>query len=65
MANGCYAVGADGRWVRRVGGGLAATAGKPGKGEPFFLKPTDLGSYLLYGKKRDFLERRRRGRDGG
>ena len=55
MANGCYAIGTGDRWVKRVGDQLAVTAGAPGKGEPFFLKPTDLGSYLLYGKQRDFV----------
>ncbi len=55
MANGCFAIGTGDRWVKRVGDHLAVTAGKPRKAEPFFLKPTDLGSYLLYGTQRDFV----------
>ena len=55
MANGCYALATGGRWVRRTAGGLAATAARRDGAEPFYFKPTKLGTYLLYGKARDFV----------
>ena len=55
MANGCYALSNGDRWVRRTPDGLAATAPRRAGAEPFYFKPTKLGTYLLYGKARDFL----------
>ena len=54
MANGCYALTTGGAWVQRTDDGLAATS-RRSEAEPFYFKPTDLGTYLLYGKTRDFL----------
>ena len=45
--------------MQRADAGSPSAPGRPG--EPFFLKPTDLGTYLLYGTERDFLG----GADGG
>ncbi|HSO65132.1 MAG TPA: hypothetical protein VLQ78_08530, partial [Ornithinibacter sp.] len=56
MAGGCYALRAPGgRYVRRVGGGVGLAALPRAKAAPFYFKATALGSYLLYGTKRDFL----------
>ena len=55
MANGCYAMVIGRRWVQRENGGLALTARTRGGAQPFYFKPTELGTYLLYGKRRDFL----------
>lgn len=55
MASGCYTLQAPtGRYVKRSGAGLTATAGQK-KAERFFFRAVDLGVYLLYGKKRDYL----------
>jgi hypothetical protein len=56
MAGGCYAVrSAAGRYVVRGDGGFSATATGLLGGEPFHFQATDLGRYLLYGKRQDFL----------
>jgi microsomal dipeptidase-like Zn-dependent dipeptidase len=57
LANGCYALrsSAVGRTVAKDGGGYTASAGSVGAGEPFYLKPTALGHYMLYGRARDYL----------
>jgi microsomal dipeptidase-like Zn-dependent dipeptidase len=55
MAGGCYAVGTDGRWVRRSGDGFAASAARLDRAEPLHFQATDLGKYLLYGTKEDFV----------
>jgi microsomal dipeptidase-like Zn-dependent dipeptidase len=61
LVHGCFALrGANGKFVRRSGAGLAATAASPGAAEPFRMQATRLGEYLLYGTQRDFLAR-----DGG
>ena len=54
MANGCYVLGSGGRYVDQTADGLALTTSKPGLAEHFFFKPTDLGTYLLYGEDSDF-----------
>ncbi|MFC6287291.1 hypothetical protein ACFP3Q_08425 [Nocardioides sp. GCM10027113] len=54
MANGCYAVAVDGAWVARGDDGLRSTA-RQSAAEPFFLKPTTLGTYLLHGTATDLL----------
>jgi hypothetical protein len=55
MANGCYALTTGGDWVRRTPDGPAVSATRRVDAEPFFLKPTTLGSYLVYGTESDFL----------
>jgi microsomal dipeptidase-like Zn-dependent dipeptidase len=57
MAGGCYVVYAHGpgAYLARAGDGFAATAADPTSAEPFHLKATDLGRYLLYGTAEDHL----------
>jgi hypothetical protein len=58
LVGGCYALrsAATGKFVAKTAdGGYRATAGGAGAGEPFRMQATDLGRYLLYGAKRDFL----------
>ena len=59
LANGCFALrsSAAGRVVAKSGGGYTASSPQVGGGEPFYLKPTALGSYMLYGRARDYLAR--------
>ena len=48
----------DGQRLLRVAsrrGSRGAARLRASDGEPFFFKPTDLGTYLLYGTERDFL----------
>src|SRR4051794_6979288 len=55
MAGGCYTLrDQTGRYVTRGGPGFAAT-GASGKAEPFHFQALDLGKYLLFGAKKDFL----------
>lgn len=59
MAGGCYALQApSGRWVQRAGNRLAPTATSPSGAEPFHFQATDLGTYLLFGRQRDFVTSR-------
>ncbi|MCW2670746.1 MAG: hypothetical protein JWO27_2643 [Frankiales bacterium] len=53
-ANGCFALRsvASGKLVTRVGSDFAATGSK---GEPFRFQAFDLGKYLLFGSRADFL----------
>ena len=57
LANGCYALRSQstGRFVVKVAGGYRATASGAADAEPFRMQATRLGSYLLYGRARDFL----------
>ena len=57
MAGGCYTLrsAATGRYVTRGGGALVAGAKRPAAAEPFRFQATALGSYLLYGARRDFV----------
>jgi microsomal dipeptidase-like Zn-dependent dipeptidase len=55
MAGGCYALGAGGRWVERAGDGFRAGSLEVGAAEPFHFQATDLGSYLLFGTREDFV----------
>ncbi|MCD4533346.1 hypothetical protein LRP67_04530 [Nocardioides sp. cx-169] len=58
MAGGCYAMhSVTGRYVTRTSSGLALRNVRRAKAAPFYFKATDLGSYLVYGAKRDFLAR--------
>jgi microsomal dipeptidase-like Zn-dependent dipeptidase len=53
LANGCYALAAGAGQVGKDGAGGYATGATPV--EPFRMKATALGHYLLYGKAGDFL----------
>jgi hypothetical protein len=56
MAGGCYVVrAADGRFITRSDAGFAATARSAAKAERFRFQAIDLGKYLLYAEKKDFL----------
>ena len=57
MAGGCYGIRSvsTGRYLVRRGPGFVATAADVVGAEPFHFQATDLGMYLLYGKKKDFL----------
>src|SRR4051794_282507 len=55
MSGGCSTLGAQaGRSATRGGRGFPAT-GAAGKAEPFHFQALDLGKYLLFGAKKDFL----------
>jgi hypothetical protein len=55
MAGGCYTLrDQDGRYLTRSGDGFAST-GTAAKAEPFHFQALDLGKYLLFGAKKDFL----------
>ena len=57
LAGGCFAVKAvaSGRYVARSTSSFAATAGGAAAAEPFRFQASDLGRYLLFGSKQDFL----------
>lgn len=56
MAGGCYAIRTlDGRYVVRDAGGFSATGKALGEAEAFNFQATDLGRYLLFGERQDFL----------
>ena len=58
LANGCYALRSQstGLFVaKHADGGYRASAASPGEAEPFRMKATRLGSYMLYGRQGDFL----------
>lgn len=57
MAGGCYALQATntGKWVVQSGGTYRASAATAAAAEPFHFQATDLGSYLLYSKAKQFL----------
>jgi microsomal dipeptidase-like Zn-dependent dipeptidase len=58
LAGGCYSLRSNGtgKYVaHQADGRFAATARVPGAAEPFRMKATALGRYLLYGKGRVFL----------
>ncbi len=55
MAGGCYAIGTGGEWVKRSGDGFAAVAAGVDGAEPFHFQATDLGKYLLYATRKDFV----------
>ena len=59
LANGCDVMRsrASGKLVTKAAGGYAATATTPAAAEHFRMRATALGSYLLYGSKRDVLAR--------
>ena len=57
MAGGCYALQAvrNSRWVRRDGTGFRASGNDRTRALPLHFQATDLGKYLLYGDRRDFV----------
>ena len=55
FANGCWAVAGDAGFLARDGEGFAFTAATLEGATPFFLKPSRLGSYLLYDEARGYL----------
>ncbi|GAC1421289.1 MAG: hypothetical protein NVSMB57_14890 [Actinomycetota bacterium] len=55
MAGGCYAIRGSNGYFQQSGNGFAATAVSKTSGEPFYFKATALGSYLLYGKHKEFV----------
>ena len=48
FANGCYAVGDEGGFLLRDGEAYAFTAAAAASATPIFMRPSDLGSYLLH-----------------
>jgi hypothetical protein len=57
LANGCYSLRsqASGGLVVEDPAGYGATSGAPGTPETFRMQATRLGSYLFYGRDRDFM----------
>ncbi len=55
MAGGCYALGAEGMWVKRSRSGFSVSAVRLAGAEPLHFQATDLGKYLLYGTEKDFV----------
>jgi hypothetical protein len=57
LANGCYALRSrsTGGLVAKSLGGYSASAGSAGAAEGFRMQATALGSYLFYGRDRDFM----------
>jgi hypothetical protein len=57
MASGCYGLRSvrTGTWVKRDGDGFRTGAGSYSTGTPLHFQATDLGRYLLYGNRQDFV----------
>ena len=56
LANGCYALRSPSTgFVAKAAGGYRASAGSVGEAEGFRMQATALGSYLFYGRERDFM----------
>src|SRR4051794_25751991 len=56
LVHGCYALQApSGKFVAKAGDGFAATAADVASGEGFRMQATRLGSYMLYGRGKDYL----------
>lgn len=56
LASGCFtAHTADGDYLSRTENTVTATGASPTDAEPWHLRATDLGRYLLFGSERDFL----------
>ena len=57
MASGCYGLQAvhNDRWVARAADGFAAGKGRRSQALPLHFQATDLGKYLLYGTRKDFV----------
>jgi microsomal dipeptidase-like Zn-dependent dipeptidase len=60
LAGGCYALEAlsDGGFVAKAGDGYSSSATGAGAAEPFSMRATDLGEYLLYDRDGEFLAAR-------
>ena len=57
LANGCYALRSQsaGGFVAKAPGGYRTSAASVGEAEAFRMQATALGSYLFYGRDRDFM----------
>ena len=57
MASGCYGLQSvrTGTWVKRDGDAFRTGAGSWSTGTPLHFQATDLGRYLLYGNRKDFV----------
>ncbi|MBI2733175.1 MAG: membrane dipeptidase [Aquabacterium sp.] len=57
FANGCYAAKVGGGFLRPgpLGQAYLANGGSANDGTPFFMKPTGLGSYMLYDSSAQYL----------
>lgn len=57
MANGCFAIQSvsSGKYLVADGDGYVASASLPEAGEAFFMKPSALGSYLIYNRARELM----------
>ena len=55
LANGCYALRSPSGFAAKDPVGYSAAAASVGAAEAFRLQATALGSYLLYGRDRDFM----------
>ena len=55
LANGCYSLRSPAGFVAKDTGGYSASAGSAGAAEGFRMQATRLGSYLFYGRARDFM----------
>jgi hypothetical protein len=53
LANGCYSLRSPAGFVAKDGAGYSAAA--QSGAETFRMQATDLGSYLFYGRDRDFM----------
>ena len=63
MASGCYALQAvrNDRWVARAGDGFTASRAYRSRALPLHFQASDLGKYLLYGTRKDFVARQQAG----
>jgi hypothetical protein len=55
LANGCYSLRSAAGYVAKDPAGYSAAAGSIGAAEGFRMQATRLGSYLFYGRDRDFM----------
>ncbi|MBA2506616.1 MAG: hypothetical protein H0V29_11840 [Thermoleophilaceae bacterium] len=57
LANDCWAMKSksNGKFLAKAGTGYRTSGGTPAEGEPLYLKPTELGKYLLYTRGREFV----------
>src|SRR3954470_3479530 len=55
LANGCYSLQSSAGYVGKDPGGYSAAVGSTGGAEGFRMQATRLGSYLFYGRDRDFM----------
>jgi hypothetical protein len=55
LANGCYALHSPDGFAVKSLGGYGASAATTGEAEGFRMQATALGSYLFYGRDRDFM----------